>query len=136
MRPGSDAGCLGFGLWMMTNCERSLFDELDDVLRNGSSDKRVDMLRRFTDLFLNDADRLNDQQVGVFDKVLVHLINRIETRTLAEISARLGPVENEARDVTLQLARHEAIAVAGPVLTNSARLTTRDLVEIARTRGQ
>jgi len=51
-RPGNDAGCLGFGLWIMTSCERSLFDELDDVLRNGSSDKRVDMLRRVTDLFL------------------------------------------------------------------------------------
>jgi len=136
MCPGNDAGCLGFGLWIMTSCERSLFDELDDVLRNGSSDKRVDMLRRVTDLFLNDADRLNDQQIGVFDQVLVHLINRIETRTLAEISARLAPVENAPLDVTLRLARHEAIAVAGPVLTNSTRLTTRDLIEIAQNRGQ
>jgi len=120
----------------MTSCERSLFDELDEVLRIGSSDKRVDMLRRVTDLFLSDADRLNDQQIGVFDQVLVHLINRIETRTLAEISARLAPVENAPLDVTLRLAQHEAIAVAGPVLTNSTRLTTRDLVEIAQTRGQ
>jgi uncharacterized protein (DUF2336 family) len=120
----------------MTSYERSLFDELDEVLRIGSSDKRVDMLRRVTDLFLSDADRLNDQQIGVFDQVLVHLINRIETRTLAEISARLAPVENAPLDVTLRLAQHEAIAVAGPVLTNSTRLTTRDLVEIAQTRGQ
>jgi uncharacterized protein (DUF2336 family) len=120
----------------MTSGEQSLFDELDDVLRNGSSDKRVDMLRRVTELFLNDADRLNDQQIGVFDQVLVHLINKIEARTLAEISARLAPVENAPLDVTLRLARHEAIAVAGPVLTSSARLTTRDLVEIAQTRGQ
>ena len=88
----------------MTSCERSLFDELDDVLRNGSSDKRVDMLRRVTDLFLNDADRLNDQQIGVFDQVLVHLINRIETRTLAEISARLAPVENAPLDVAVTVA--------------------------------
>lgn len=121
---------------MMTSREHSLFDELDEVLRNGSSDKRVDMLRRVTDLFLSDADRLNDQQVDVFDQVLVHLINRIETRTLAEISARLAPVENAPLDVTLRLARHQAIAVAGPVLTNSTRLSTRDLVEIAQTGGQ
>ena len=120
----------------MSDTERSLFDDLDEVLRNGSPDKRVDMLRRVTDLFLSDADRLNDQQIGVFDEVLVHLINTIETKTLAEISARLAPVENAPLDVTLRLARHEAIAVAGPVLTNSTRLATHDLVEIAQTRGQ
>jgi len=114
----------------------SLFDDLDEVLRNGSPDKRVDMLRRVTDLFLNDADRLNDEQIGVFDEVLMHLINKIEAKALAEISARLAPVENAPLDVTLRFARHQAIAVAGPVLTHSARLTTHDLVEIARTRGQ
>jgi uncharacterized protein (DUF2336 family) len=120
----------------MTNPDGSLFDELDDVLRHGSADKRVDMLRRVTDLFLSDADRLNEQQIGVFDHVLGHLINKIEAKALAEISARLAPVENAPLDVTLRLARHEAIAVAGPVLTNSTRLTAHDLVEIARTSGQ
>jgi uncharacterized protein (DUF2336 family) len=120
----------------MPSSESSLFDDLDEVLRNGSPDKRVDMLRRVTDLFLSDADRLNDQQIGVFDEVLGHLINKIETKTLAEISARLAPVENAPLDVTLRLAQHEAIAVAGPVLTGSTRLTTHDLVEIARTRDQ
>ena len=120
----------------MPNSERSLFDDLEDALRNGAPDKRVDMLRRVTDLFLSDADRLNDQQIGVFDEVLVQLINKIEAKTLAEISARLAPVENAPLDVTLRLARHEAIAVAGPVLSNSTRLSTNDLVDIARTRGQ
>jgi uncharacterized protein (DUF2336 family) len=116
--------------------EASLFDDLDEVLRNGSPDKRVDMLRRVTDLFLSDADRLNEQQIDVFDDVLSHLITKIEARALAEISARLAPVENAPRDVTLRLARHEAIAVAEPVLMHSSRLTTHDLVEIARTSGQ
>jgi len=120
----------------MPASERSLFDDLDDVLRTGSSEKRVNMLRQVTDLFLNDADRLNDEQIGVFDDVLGHLINKIEARTLAEISVRLAPVENAPLDVTLKLAKHEAIEVAGPVLLSSTRLTTSDLVEIARSRGQ
>ena len=64
----------------MCNPERSLFGELDDVLRDVSSAKRTGMLRRVTDLFLSDADRLNDRQFGVFDQVLVHLIDKIETR--------------------------------------------------------
>lgn len=59
---------------------------LDAALQSGSSGKRVVMLRQITDLFLNEADRLNDEQLGVFDDVLVQLIERIETRTLPEIN--------------------------------------------------
>jgi hypothetical protein len=40
----------------MSNSESSLFDDLEDISRNGSPDQRVDMLRRVTDLFLSDAD--------------------------------------------------------------------------------
>ena len=114
----------------------SLFDELDAALQSGTSEKRVAMLRQITDLFLNEADRLNEEQIGVFDDVLVQLIERIEVRTLAEISERLGPVANAPIDLTLNLARHSQIGVARPILTSSSRLTTADLVEIAKTRSQ
>lgn len=114
----------------------SLFDDLDAALQSGSSEQRVAMLRQITDLFLSKADRLNEEQIGVFDDVLVQLIERIETRTLAEISKRLGPVANAPIDLTLNLARHSEIEVARPILTSSTRLTTADLVEIAKTKSQ
>lgn len=114
----------------------SLFDDLDAALQSGSSEKRVAMLRQVTDLFLSEADRLNEEQIGVFDNVLVQLIERIETRTLAEISERLAHVTNAPIDLTLNLARHSEIGIAGPILTNSSRLTTADLVDIAKTRSQ
>src|SRR6202012_2191013 len=38
--------------------------------------------------------------------------------------------------VIKRLAQDEEIAVSGPVLTNSRRLSTSDLIEIARTKGQ
>jgi uncharacterized protein (DUF2336 family) len=114
----------------------SLFDDLDAALQSGSSEKRVAMLRQVTDLFLGEADRLNEQQIGVFDNVLVQLIERIESRTLAEISERLASVANAPIDLTLNLARHAEIEVARPILTKSSRLTTAELVEIAKTRSQ
>jgi len=55
----------------------SLFDDLDTALQSGSSEKRVAMLRQVTDLFLSEADRLNEEQIGVFDDVLGQLIERI-----------------------------------------------------------
>jgi uncharacterized protein (DUF2336 family) len=114
----------------------SLFDDLDAALQSGSSEKRAAMLRQVTDLFLGEADRLNEEQISVFDSVLVQLIERIEARTLAEISERLAPVANAPIDLTRNLARHSEIGVARPILTNSSRLTTADLVEIAKTKSQ
>jgi uncharacterized protein (DUF2336 family) len=114
----------------------SLFDDLDAALQSGSSEKRVAMLRQVTDLFLSEADRLNEEQIHVFDNVLVQLIERIETRTLAEISERLAPVANAPIDFTRNLAHHSEIGIARPILTSSARLTTAELVEIAKTKSQ
>ena len=50
--------------------DQSLIAELESAIESGSKDKRVDALRRITDLFVSDADRLNDQQIDVFDDVL------------------------------------------------------------------
>jgi uncharacterized protein (DUF2336 family) len=121
----------------LQNAENSsLFDDLDAALQSGSSEKRVAMLRQITDLFLSEADRLNEEQVDVFDDVLVQLIEKIEARTLREVSEQLAPIANAPIDLSLNLARHSQIGIAGPILTNSLRLTTADLVEIAKTRSQ
>jgi len=92
----------------MPDAAGSLFDDLDAALQSGSPEKRVAMLRHVTDLFLSEADRLNEEQISVFDNVLVQPIERIEARTLVEISERLAPVANAPIDLTLNLARHSA----------------------------
>lgn len=94
------------------------------------------MLRRVTDLFLYDANRLNEDHVGVFDDVLCHLTREIETKALVEISSRLASIGNAPMDLTRQLAGHHDITVAAPMLSVSNRLTSDDLVEIAKTRSQ
>lgn len=134
---GNDAPPVILWIAIVQNADSSsLFDDLDAALQSGSSEKRAAMLRQVTNLFLGEADRLNEEQIGVFDSVLVQLIERIEARTLAEISERLAPVANAPTDLTRNLARHSEIGVARPILTNSSRLTTADLVEIAKTKSQ
>jgi uncharacterized protein (DUF2336 family) len=119
---------------MRTN--NSIIAELEDAIKNGSQERRVETLRRVTDLFLTGADRLNDEQIEVFDDVLGHLIERIETKALAELSERLAPIANAPIDVIQRLARDDEIAVAGPVLAQSERLTENDLIEISMTKSQ
>ena len=114
----------------------SLIAELENAIQIGSKDKRIDTLRRITDLFVTDANRFNDQQITVFDDVLGHLIKRIEGKALAELSQRLGPIHNAPNAVVKRLARDDNIAVAEPILTRSRGLSYADLIEIASTKTQ
>ncbi|HET7679307.1 MAG TPA: DUF2336 domain-containing protein [Xanthobacteraceae bacterium] len=114
----------------------SLLSELEESLKSGSPEKRVHMLRRVTDVLLRDADRLNEQQIRVFDDVLVHLIQRVETKALADLSTSLAPVNNAPIEVIRRLSRHDELAVAGPVLAQSNRLSKEDLIDVARTKSQ
>ncbi|MGO9632504.1 MAG: hypothetical protein ACLPX1_01250, partial [Steroidobacteraceae bacterium] len=83
----------------------SIIADLELAVRSGSSDKRVSALRQVTDLFLHDSDRLNDEQIKVFDNVLCLLASRIESTALAELSERLAPVDNAPIEVIRRLAR-------------------------------
>jgi len=114
----------------------AIIGELESALKDGSSAKRLDTLRRVTDLFLNDADRLNEQQIKVFDDVLMHLIDRIETKALIQLSTVLAPVDNAPIETIRRLAHDEEIEIAGPVLVRSNRLSDDDLIRIAETRSQ
>lgn len=115
---------------------QSIIVELEEAIHSGSQDRRVETLRRITDLFLSESDHLGEEQIGVFDQVLGHLIDKIETKARVELSERIGPVPNGPKDVLRRLASDDEIAVAGPILTQSKQLTNADLVEIANKQGQ
>ena len=121
---------------MVQQQAHSIIAELEDAVRGGSAAKRVETLRQVTDLFLNDGARLNDEQVKVFDDVLCLLVARVETRAKAELSKRLAPLDYAPFEVIHHMAWDDEIEVAGNVLTNSSRLGTDVLVEIASSKGQ
>ncbi|MCC8940753.1 DUF2336 domain-containing protein [Bradyrhizobium sp. Arg68] len=121
---------------MAQQASESIIAELEDAVRDGTSARRVQTLRRVTDLFLNDGDRLNDEQVKVFDDVLCLLVARVETRARAELSKRLAPLDYAPFEVIQYLAWDDDISVAGEVLTHSSRLSPEALREIASTKGQ
>lgn len=118
------------------NARHSLISELEVSLRSGSRDERVISLRRVTDLFLATSDRLNNEQIEVFDDVLGRLMEHVETKALSEFSRRMAPIDTAPNDVVQTLARNDEAEVAEPVLMQSKRLTNKDLIEIAETKGQ
>lgn len=105
-------------------------------MKSGSAESRVITLRRITDLFLYDANRLNDDQIKVFDDILCRLTEKIEKSARIELAKRLAPVDAAPFEMVGRLARDDAIEVAGPILSQSKRLSDGDLVEIVRTKSQ
>lgn len=120
----------------MSVAAASLIPELEDVVQHGSAERRVEALQRITSLFLAGADNFGDAHVGLFDEVLGQLVTEIESKARAELSRRLAPVGNAPPQVLRSLAHDDDIAVAGPVLKQSARLEELELVNIARTKSQ
>lgn len=115
---------------------QTLLTDLEEAIMRGNSDRRVTTLRKVTDLFLMDPPALSDEQVSVFDDVILRLSSTIESRARIELSERLAPVDNSPIQTVRNLAHDENIEVAGPVLSNSTRLEDSDLLAIARSRGQ
>ena len=114
----------------------SLIPELEDVVQNGSREKRAETLQRITALFLHGASRYSDKHVDLFDEVFGLLIEEIETKARAELSNDLAPVINAPVKLLRKLANDDDIAVAGPVLKLAPRLAEADLVDLAQTKGQ
>src|SRR5262249_28293747 len=114
----------------------SLIPELEDVVQNGSREKRAETLQRITALFLHGASRYSDKHVDLFDVVFGLLIEEIETKARAELSNDLAPVINAPVKLLRKLANDDDIAAAGPVLKLAPRLAEADLVDLAQTKGQ
>jgi uncharacterized protein (DUF2336 family) len=129
----------------MSQVNLSIADEVEAVISAGSAEKCGETAGRVTALFLASAGSYSAEQIELFGDVFERLVKTIELRALADVSARialaelsaqLAPVPQAPTAVIRRLARHEEISVAGPVLTESPRLSNEDLIEIAKARGE
>jgi uncharacterized protein (DUF2336 family) len=110
--------------------------EIENAVANGSVGRRAEILRRVTDLFIAGATRLSDEDVALFDDVIMRLTVEIEISARALLSVRLAPIPNAPPRTIRILAFDDVVEVAAPVLSQSLRLSDSDLVENARIKGQ
>src|SRR6059058_668110 len=110
----------------------SLLDELQSTLAHGTVARRVETLRRVTDLFLNCAVDYSDEQIALFDDVFNCLLRHIEASAKALLANRLAPVDSAPPMTMRALAFDDLIEVAAPVLAQSQRLDDEALIETAR----
>jgi uncharacterized protein (DUF2336 family) len=113
-----------------------LLDELQTTLAHGTVARRVETLRRVTDLFINGAVDFSDEQIGLFDDVFQCLMHHIETSARALLANRLAPIDTAPPLTVRALAFDDLIEVAAPVLSRSERLDDDTLIETARSKSQ
>jgi uncharacterized protein (DUF2336 family) len=114
----------------------SLLDELQSTLAHGTVARRVETLRRVTDLFINGAVEFSDHQIALFDDVFQCLMHHIETSARALLANRLAPIDRAPPLTVRALAFDDVIEVAAPVLSQSERLDDEALIEAARNKSQ
>jgi len=113
-----------------------IIDELEVALKTNSSERHNAILKNVTSLFLAGSNTITDEVSSVFDDVIIRLVNHVESRARVELSWDLAPVANAPRHVIHRLASDDNIAVAGPVLAQSPRLSDQNLIDIAKSKSQ
>ncbi|HLI99035.1 MAG TPA: DUF2336 domain-containing protein, partial [Bradyrhizobium sp.] len=114
----------------------NLLDELQATLASGTVARRVETLRRVTDLFINGAVDFSDDQIALFDDVFQCLTHHIENSAKALLSNRLASMDRAPLMTVRALAFDDVIEVAAPVLSQSERLDDGALIDTARNKSQ
>lgn len=113
----------------------SRLKQLIAVAKEGSSEKRRDLLREITDVFMTTPDRFTSSEMQHFDVIMSRVTEQVETALRRELAEKLADTPNAPLGLLRQLARDE-ISVAEPVLKRSEALTEDDLLGIIKQRGQ
>jgi Uncharacterised protein conserved in bacteria (DUF2336) len=113
-----------------------LLDELEAALASGSDTRRVEMLARIADLFVNGAPHYSDDQIALFDDVMMRLIYTTGAQARAKLAQQLAPIANAPRIVIHALAFDDAIEVAQPVLSQSERVSDAEILAVAASKSQ
>lgn len=114
----------------------SLIPELDEVISRGDPERRANVARRITELFVEGANNFRPDHVELFDDVLITLVPDTQVTARADVAERLSLLANAPPGIVGQLAREDEILIAGPLLRRSPVIEGQVLVEIARFRGQ
>ncbi|HEV2630839.1 MAG TPA: DUF2336 domain-containing protein [Pseudolabrys sp.] len=110
-------------------------DAIEDAIQHADPKTRHQTLRAVTDLFMSSAPGLDDSKVGIFDNLFDSLLDDSELEGVLDVSKRMAPIGNAPPRLVRRLAEDDRIEVAGPILSQSPRLSETDLCEIAKAKG-
>jgi uncharacterized protein (DUF2336 family) len=114
----------------------ALIPGLDDIIKHGAPERRIEAARRIADLFFQDAPTLQPRHIDLFDGLLIDLVPHADVDARVDLAERLSRLSRAPRILVGRLAREDEISVAGPLLRRSPAVDEHSLLEIARAKGQ
>jgi uncharacterized protein (DUF2336 family) len=119
----------------MTSTALSLIAELDSTISKAPVMRQAKILESVADLFLDGTMAFSAEHVALFDDVIRRLMEKADNATLTKLGKRLAVSGYTLTTVFNKLARHEDIAIAGPVLELAPGLGDGMLAEVAGAKG-
>lgn len=113
----------------------SKLNNLVELAKEKSSERRRSLLREVTDLFFDEPPARDSEVSQQFDDVLTALAEQTAQEAREELSQRFADAPLAPRGLVLKLAQ-DAIEVAGPILARSSVLNDQDLLTLAETGEQ
>jgi uncharacterized protein (DUF2336 family) len=113
----------------------SKLNNLVELAKEKSSERRRTLLREVTDLFFEEPPARDSAVSRRFDDVLTSLAEQTAQEAREELAERFADSPLAPGGLVLKLAR-DAIEVAAPILSRSTVLSEDDLLSIAETGGQ
>ncbi len=111
------------------------FALLLELAKEGSSEKRRELLRQITDVFLADPPERSDRESMLFDEIVAAVSADLETQVRVELARKVAvsnvPVQRTARRLAM-----DVIEVARPVIEHSKALTEADILDVIKEKSQ
>lgn len=107
------------------------YDELEELAKEQSHDSRRELMRRLTDMFLENLDDNTDEQEQVFADIVNRVLDDVVDEAREDFATRVATLDQFPHDVVIKLA-WDSFEVASPILEHSNVLSDDDLVEIAK----
>jgi uncharacterized protein (DUF2336 family) len=116
--------------------EPNLARDLISLASEKSSTKRVELLRRITDAYLQVDAPVRAAAQYLFDELIVKLVEVISTHDRAQVSSHFSKSGEVPTVLAHRLATDQDIAVAAPMLQDYAALAETTLIAVAKDGSQ
>ncbi len=129
--PGTKLGVGG-----VMSQETSHLQDLIDLAKEPSSDKRRELMRKLTDVFLDAAPDYSDTERDHFGAILGRVATDMDAAVRRQLAKQFANVPSAPHNLIQRLAADEEFSVAKDVLLKSTVLRDDDLIAIARHSAQ
>ncbi|WP_298818303.1 DUF2336 domain-containing protein [uncultured Roseibium sp.] len=118
----------------MTEALKTELVNFSELTGEAGSARRAELARHVATLFALTSDRCSDEQVDIYDSVLLRLVDMVESEVRRYVAEQMSSLRRGPEETIRRLADDD-IEVAEPILVRSTVLRDTDLIKIAEKRG-